>query len=450
MSTWLRRLAFFVPFAVAAGFMLWPTRPSDRTGDGRIIVTYWEKWTGFEGQAIRDAVDRFNDTVGREKGIYVQLFIQGDIEEKVKIAAAGGAPPDLAGLYSFNVAVYASQNALVPLDEMLAEAGIGERDFIPSYWRLCRHDGRTWCLPTAPATLALFWNKRLFREAGLDPDRPPRTLEELTAIGHRLTAADPDTGRIERMGFLPSEPGWWSYAWGWWFGGRLWDGEDAIAATEPENLEAFRWIEEQYVDRYGPKNLADFKGGLGKFASADNGFFTGKVAMELQGVWFPNFIDRYAPEGFEYGVAPIPPARGTGLENVTIAEADVIGIPRGARHVEEAFEFVKFLASVEGMEILCKGQGKHSSLAKTSPGFLDPETHPNPHVELFYTLAFSPNAKRTPALGLWREYQREMSVAFDNIWNGNEEPAAALKNVQTRMQRRLDQELRRRRLVGKE
>ena len=440
------RVLYLGSFALALALMFWPTSHHDTTPDGRVKITYWEKWSGFELEAIQDCVRHYNQTQGRRDGVFVVLVNQGDIEQKVKIATAGGNPPDLVGLYSFNVCSYADQSALRPLDDILDRFGIGPKRYIPSYWRLCRHRGQTWCLPTAPATLALYWNKKLFRQAGLDPDRPPRTLDELDAMAHKLTRTDPHTGELTAVGFLPNEPGWWGYGWAFWFGGRLWNGRDAITATGPANVRALQWVR-SYVDRYGHDRLVRFKGGLGQFSSADNGFLTGRVAMELQGVWFPNFIERYAPKDFEYGVAPFP-AAVAGLANVTIAEADVIGIPRGARHVREAACFLRYIASPDGIELLCRGQGKHSPLRHTSNGFLDPARHPNPHVELFWKLAFSPNACRTPPLGVWGEYRRAMHLAFDQVWNAQRTPREALESVQQRIAARYRHERRRAKRLG--
>src|SRR5438094_457229 len=62
--------------------------------------------------------------------------------------------------------------------------------------------------PSRPALLdstALYWNRRMFREAGLDPDRPPRTRAELIAAARRLTRRD-SAGRLARLGLEPPEP----------------------------------------------------------------------------------------------------------------------------------------------------------------------------------------------------------------------------------------------------
>ncbi len=407
----------------------------------RLRITYWEKWSGFEGQAIRDAVDEFNRVQDK---LYVELTIQGDITQKTRIAIEGGDPPDLAGLYSFDVPVFATQGALLPLDGMMAKAGISRTTYVPVYYDLCVYAGRTWALPTTPSTWALHWNKKLFREAGLDPDRPPRTIEELDAFADKLTKRDKD-GRIVQIGYLPTEPGWWKYPWALWFGGTLWDGRGRLTFDTPESVRAMEWIK-GYTDRYGYAELDRFKKTFGDFSSSDNAFFTGKVAMEMQGVWMAKFIGFYAPKDFEWGVAPFPAAADPAdpsrpiLENVSVAEADVIGIPRGARHPEEAFEFIRFMATPKGMEILCLGQGKHSPLRETSADWH--KNHPHPHIRVFEALADSPNCFRIPPIGVWNECSQAWGRAFDDIWSGKKTPRAALAELQAEMQRRLDHELR--------
>jgi multiple sugar transport system substrate-binding protein len=411
--------------------------------DGRVHVSYWEKWTGFEGDAMREVVNAFNRSQDR---ITVDLLTVSQVDQKMLLATAGGNPPDVAGLWSYNVFEYADKNALRPLDDFLKRDGIGPEHYIPAYWELCRHRGRVWALPTAPATVALHWNKRLFREAGLDPERPPRTIEELDAFSERLVKRDPVTHKITQMGFMPSEPGWWNWGWGYWFGGKLWDGVSRVTPDAPENVRAFRWVQ-SYSQRYGAADVQLFQSGFGNFSSPQNAFIAEQVAMVLQGVWMYNFISKYNPK-VEWGAAPFPyPADRPDLARSSVVDMDVLVIPTGAQHPQEAWEFAKFVNSQPGMELLCMGQRKHSPLAQVSPAFF--ARHPNPYIRLFTDLAKSRNTFHPPRIGVWRQYNDEMRAAFDSIWLGTQTPEAALAAVRRRIQPKLDRELDRLRRRGK-
>ncbi|MCS6776130.1 MAG: hypothetical protein RMJ43_03080, partial [Chloroherpetonaceae bacterium] len=143
--------------------------------------------------------------------------------------------------------------------------------------------------------------------------------------------------------------------------------------------------------------------------------------------------------------APFPyPADRPDLKNNTFVDQDVLVIPRGAAHPDEAFEFIKFVQSQEGMELLCLGQRKHTPLVKVSPSFL--KQHPNPYIEMFARLAYSKASFFPPKIGIWPEYQAELNNAFDEIAQCRESPKAILDRVQARMQPRLDAYLRRLRL----
>ena len=274
----------------------------------------------------------------------------------------------------------------------------------------------------------------MFRAAGLDPEQPPRSIAELEAFNTRLATYRPD-GRFDRMGFLPEEPGFWNSMWGYWFGAELWDGRGKITIDTPANVAAYRWVQ-SYPDRFGADNLLAFRDGFGNFASPQNPFLSGRLAMELQGVWIYNFIRAYAPPDFEWGVAPFPsedPARSPGFG---LVETDVLVIPAGSRHPRESFEFLRYVNSRKPMEKLCLGQLKFSPLREVSPGFL--ARHPNPRIREFLALATDPHARYAPRLATYTEFTSDMSNAVSLIWAGKETAAAALADAQRDGQRSLD------------
>jgi ABC-type glycerol-3-phosphate transport system substrate-binding protein len=405
----------------------------------RIELEYWEKWTRFEGEAMAAVVKAFNESQDR---IHVTYTMVSDVSLRTLLATAGGNPPDLAGLFDYNVVPFADKNTLVPLDDYMAKAGIAPDHFLPVFLGGCRYRGKTWALPTTPATVALHWNKEMFAAAGLDPEKPPRTIAELDVMAERLTRRD-RSGKLTQMGFLPWEPGWWNWAWPHYFGGRLWDGQGNITCNEPEAIASFRWVQ-SYAKKYGATHVQVFASGFGNFASPQNAFMAGKVAMEMQGTWMYNFIYEYAPK-MKWGAAPFPTVDPK-FYGMSIADQDVIVIPRDCKHPDEAFEFIKFVVAQKGMEQLCLGQRKFSPLTDVSPEFY--RTHPHPYIKLFADMARNPLSFMLPQLTFWDEYNEELNVAFQKTYLMQSTPEEALNAVKQKMQKRMDRELRRLRRLG--
>jgi ABC-type glycerol-3-phosphate transport system substrate-binding protein len=410
----------------------------DNKTDHKVHVTYWEMWTGVEAEAMQAVVDAFNRSQDR---IEVEYLSVSDVDRKTLIAAAGGDPPDVAGLYTYNVPPFADDAALMPLDDFIQRDGQSVEGFLSRYYpvfgELGRYRGKLWALPTTPTTVALHWNKALFREAGLDPERPPQTLAELDQFSEKLTRRDPQTGELVQLGFLPQEPDWWTWAYPAWFGSTVWDGSRMTVKT-PQSEACYDWVA-SYSHKFGLDAIRAFSSGFGGFSSPQSAFFSGKVAMVLQGVWLNNFIRQYAP-GLEYGVAGWP-ATPTGSADFTIADADVITIPRGAKHANEAWEFLKYVSSsnpkaqrkeeLKGMELLCYLQEKNSPLLEWSPFF--EQHHPHPYIDVFRKLGSSAHAFTNPKIGVWQEYRRELSNVFDQVRLLQKQPAEALDYAQGRM-----------------
>jgi multiple sugar transport system substrate-binding protein len=455
----------------ALGLIAFGPRTSTSKPEGRVVVTYWEKWTDFEGEAMRRLCAVFNETVGAEQGIYVDYVVTTQIELKTLVAAAGGDPPDLAGLWPDRVPAFASVGALRPLDEQAAAAGIDGGKILPVYYEPCRYHGRLWALPLTPWSLALYYNKGLLREfaaelaaAGYSPDQPPRTLAELAGyarIIHRRNAR----GEIELMGFVPGAPwpiGWYWMAWPLWFGGSLRDPADGRLRVDSQAcVRAYDWVQD-YAREYGFAEIQRFESSFANFNSPDNPFMIGKLAMIQQGPWFANMIRQYAPE-IDYGAAPFPTVDG---REVGFCGEDVLIIPAGAHHPAEAWAFIEWLytsgpinvpsgkadpqcgyeywlertaggpvrhpmPALRPIEWICWIHYKNSPLIDPSPEFL--RTHPNPVVEVHERLARSEHAHTEPLLANWTELRSIFEAAYVDIWSGRAGAASRLEQCQERI-----------------
>jgi multiple sugar transport system substrate-binding protein len=192
----------------------------------------------------------------------------------------------------------------------------------------------------------------------------------------------------------------------------LFDEENGrVTAADERNVEALLWTK-RYAERYGREKMLQFRSGFGNFDSPQNAFMDGKVSMEVQGVWFSNFIRRHRPH-MEFDAAPAPVAPG--VEGpMSYVECDVIAIPRGCKHPEAAWRFIDFTQR-EGSAILNRLQGKHMPVRIPPANFRD--GHPNKELAVFERVAISPHSFIQPRTRIWMEYRHEMDKAFEHVWN---------------------------------
>ncbi len=408
--------------------------PPSSSPTERIHLKYWAVWTGFELTAMQSVVDLFNQSQDR---IEVDLLSISQLEQKLLVAIAGANPPDIASLgYDF-LPYYAQKNAILPLNGYMTRFGVSPDEFIPVFWDECTYDGYMWGLPVMGSATALHYNKAQFREAGLDPEKPPMTMAELQATEARLNLLK--GGQYECVAFLPSiaVPDWWPYCWPWFFGGELWNGQDKLTLTDPRCVEAYQWVAD-YPMRLGKERVQPLRAGFGNlFASPQNPFLAGKLSMVFQGSWMANFVEKYAPK-LEFGAAPMP-VKSADLYGTSVVESDVMFIPAGTPHPEASFEFIRFVTTQAANEKLCTGFRCISPRRERSPEFI--HNHPNPNIGMFDKLVMGNNTHYAPKVSMWYEMLDEISVVFDQVWLHRKTPLEALTQAQNRLQARLDQEL---------
>lgn len=464
-----RGLRWLLTSALAAGglwLLVMGPRDTETIPPDRVVINYWEKWSGVEADTMRRIIDEFNATIGAEKGIYVRFLSMAAVDQKTRVATAAGVPPEIAGIWSDRLAQLHAMDALEPLDERAAAAGLTRGYYKPVFYDDCMEGGRLVALPTTPATVALLWNRQVFEEradalraAGCDPARPPRTLEELDRYAAALDVWQTmrsGSRRLVAAGHLPMEPGWFiAHIWRW-FGGEIWR-PDAPPGQEINLLDENVIAAYEWMAGYGRRLGIDAMGTIGagdQTLSPQNPFMTGEVAMIQQGPWMAAYIDTFSPKlnrvlwdkahemtlpieerrrNYAWAAAPFPAARGADAGGpVTVTNLDVVVIPRGARHQAQAFEFIRYLQRQDVMERLCLAQCKNSPLAEVSPAFS--ARHTNPYVDVFDRMADSPNAHYPPHIPIWPEISRELEAVAQAVSLGAD-PRQALARAQQRVDR---------------
>jgi multiple sugar transport system substrate-binding protein len=150
-------------------------------------IEFWNYWDGQNGKAISALVDKFNQTHPRIKVKNVTLP-WGELMPKLQAGIAGKNPPAVAAGDIAWMAKLHRSGALLSLDDAAQKAKVDLNDFYPSLLEYSRYQGKLQSLPVSTNNLALFYNKDLFRRAGLDPEKPPRTWNELRDAAKKITA----------------------------------------------------------------------------------------------------------------------------------------------------------------------------------------------------------------------------------------------------------------------
>ena len=424
-----RRAALGAFGAAAAGYaFMGGTRRND-IPTGRIVLDYWEKWTGHEAAAMQTVVDAFNASQDRW---WVNYLSVSGLDRKAKIAIAAEDPPDLLGLWHRNIPFFRRSGALLSLESLGRS-----RDDYASVLRPILFGDVQDAAPTTCSSIALYYDRAMFREFGFDPDQPPATIPEFDEVINALTIRDQD-GKVERAGFLPGDPGWWNWSYGPFFGGQMYDAAtDQAMVNSPGMIRAYEWVQ-SFPQRWGLENLRRFQGALVDNPSPYRNFFSGRLATTLQGPWVAKFMQEEMGDNLmDYAAAPFPvdPSVQDAANPHGSIECDVLVVPRNVRHPEGSLAFVSFLQQPENLERLASGHGKPSPLVKPSSAFL--AEHPNRSIEVHQNIMVSKNAFAEPFTEVWPEFSNSLGAGMSQIDVLQATPSEAFAQVQEEVQAQL-------------
>ncbi len=414
----------------------------------RIVLQYWEKWTGDEAQAMQEVVDSFNVSQDR---IRVEMTMVSQIDQKLLLAVLSKNPPDVAGLWASFVAPYAERGLINPLGNLVRKNNFAMDRFAEPYLAMCEHRGEVWALPSSALTIMLYWNPNHFTAAGLDPASPPKTFDELERLNEILTMVEvPRDGRAEtvsfssltaseraekkyhivRFGFDPTMGFFWIPYWSYWFGGTIVDEDGRTLMHEPAMDQALDWYK-AFFDKYGLAQVRSFGSSYGGNASSSNPFFSGRASMVLNGPWLPRFAEEYAP-GLSWNVDEFP-TLGNGK---TLVDSDVLVIPRGTSYEKEAFEFIAYVNRSEVSERLNVRQSKMVPFKTVSENYI--EKHPNRAIGRFHQVVDEGRGRPIPQTSLFSRLVSDLYTTYDLVSSNPEGAAVFLGETQKRLDQKFD------------
>ena len=198
-----------VLFAAGPLFGAGGMETTSATGDsGPVTVEFWHSNSGLLGEAMTELVAHFNATVGTEKAIVVQEIYQGkaaDVATKLRAGLQANRAqdlPDLAQLDATGVMDVRDSSMMVPVQTLVESDPDFSLDVLqPGTVLSMTYKGKLIGMPFNASTILLYYNKDAFREAGLDPERPPRTLAELADYAGKLVTYASDGKTVVQYGF---------------------------------------------------------------------------------------------------------------------------------------------------------------------------------------------------------------------------------------------------------
>jgi len=293
-------------------------------------VTFWHYWDGANGQALQTLIDQYQKS---HPGVTIDAtFVPGsDLVTRLQTAIAGHQTPTMAIADQVTMPLLTTSGALASLDDDIAASGLDLSDYFDGPLAYGLRDGHRYSLPVSASDLGLFWNKALFEAAGLDPNKPPTTWEELTSYAQKIHAA---TGKVGLELYTGGGEGtswqWQVYLWG--------AGGDILNAdlTKPVfNQEPGVRALQYWVDRVkdGSSSIAPW--GL---------FGRGEAGMVMDGSWMTQFFPMQVD--FQLGSAAFPhPADGSPATNLGGEQVFVFNGDPAAQ--KAAWDFIAWFSSHE-------------------------------------------------------------------------------------------------------
>jgi multiple sugar transport system substrate-binding protein len=404
-----------------------------QTGGAQATVEWWDSQTGVDEEITKKMIDTFQQKNPDIKinRTYVAQDQGTQANQKLLTAIAGGNPPDIYKFDRFIVAQFAAQDFLTDLTELASKSGVSQDDYFPFAWEEATYKGKLYALPYDTDTRALWYNKDIFKEVGLDPEKPPQNTTELAEASEKLMKRDGN--KVTRFGFNPITDQAWAYTYGFAWKGEFQDpATKRITTSHPKVVEAMQWLAD-FAKSIGIDQLDAFVAACAgsNCNDANDYFWTGQNAMVVSGDWKVSQAKRYKPD-VQYGVVPFPGPDGP-APHASWAGGWSWVVPKGAKNVEAAWKVVSWVAGPEGQDMFNKATYHIPTHKKTAE---DPFYSEDPLHKVFMDLL--PVSHTRPPIPAGSLLWDELVKARDAIWHGTSAPADALKAVDDKVNAELE------------
>lgn len=258
-------------------------------------VVFWNGYTGADQPTLEAIVEEYNNSQD-EVRIKMEIMPWDTMYQKLMPALIAGNGPDLIGMSVTRYMEYAMAGKLAPVDDYIAASEtITTDNLVQGLFDAGNYDGKQYAMPMACAAMVMYYNRDMFEAAGLDPDNPPATMEELQDAWSKLIIKDASgnvTQYAQAIGVKATVAMMPVFMWAYG-ADYIVDGKSAL--DSPEAVAAMEMIAAAYQEGVSPIGLTG--------QEADDLFAAGKAAIEFNGQWAaPGFRNA----GINLGICEVP------------------------------------------------------------------------------------------------------------------------------------------------
>lgn len=297
-------------------------------------------WDANQQAGLQEIMNDFTAKTGIKANISVVGW--DDYWTTLAAGAQGGALPDVFWMHSNESQRYMSNDMLLDLTDKIAGSELVQKENYPAdIWSLYEYEGKSYAVPKDIDTIALWYNKKLFDEAGVAYPTADWTWEDMFAAAKKLTKEDGSQHGLAIRNDS-NQAGYYNmiYSNG---GNILSDDKKKSGWDDPKTIQAMELLEGAIKDGSMPSL---------ETMSENNEevlFSSGKVAMVLQGSWMLAFYkgNEYTAENCD--VVELPKSSVTG-RRVSIYNGLGWAASANGAHTEEAWKLIEYLGSKEAQE----------------------------------------------------------------------------------------------------
>jgi multiple sugar transport system substrate-binding protein len=398
---------------------------------GKVTLRFsdWHLTEDVWNKSLNEAMDIFHKRHPNIK-VVLEPVSYKEKETKYTVESVAGRAPDVFHVHAFSLPMFFSKGFAKDLTPFIEKEGPGFLDaWYPLPLELMKYNGKMHAMPGDYMTMVLFYNTNMFKAAGLDINKPPKTWSQFLKYAKKLTRDTDGDGKIDQWGF--GTVGAKSPGFSLRFGPFIWShGADYLSPNMNQSTldtreakKAFEFFVELYTKhKVVPPGLTAMNPQEVRTQLAQK-----KVAMILGSGWTPPIVNKINPDLKAFDVLKCAPAPMKSKSATAIWLSSWVMSPN-TKHPQEAWELLKFITSKE-MELKWFVDNRVTSSRKDVSG-VAPEILNDKFASVMASQL--PNGKVEPQIKQWPEIMDTFTTSIQEAIVGVKTPKKALSEAHER------------------